>query len=110
MDQLVEKFEDDVSSLNVGQQQIMDKLNGLFEKLSSRPANIEPENINGNRQNGSQQSFAPKLVKLDFPLFNGEEDTTSWTCKVEQFFQFHQTPEKERVALASFHLEGDAQL
>ncbi|KAL4190930.1 hypothetical protein AMTRI_Chr07g78300 [Amborella trichopoda] len=28
----------------------------------------------------------------------------------KQFFQFHQTPEKERVALVSFHLEGDAQL
>ncbi|KAL4196129.1 hypothetical protein AMTRI_Chr04g181810 [Amborella trichopoda] len=29
----------------------------------------------------------------------------SWTCMVEQFFQFHQIPEEERVALASFHLD-----
>ncbi|KAL4192222.1 hypothetical protein AMTRI_Chr06g192850 [Amborella trichopoda] len=57
-----------------------------------------------------QQSFVPKLVKLDFPRFNGNEDMMSWTCRVEQFVQFHQTPEKKRVALASFHLEGDAQL
>ncbi|KAL4185219.1 hypothetical protein AMTRI_Chr10g229660 [Amborella trichopoda] len=55
-------------------------------------------------------AFAPRLVKLDFSCFNGEEDTTNWTCRVEQFFQFHQTPEEERVALASFHSEGDAQL
>ncbi|KAL4183549.1 hypothetical protein AMTRI_Chr11g98820 [Amborella trichopoda] len=146
MDQRVEKLEDDVNSLNVGQQQIMDKLNELFdvgqqqimdklnelfdvgqqqimdklneqfEKLNSRSANIEPEvgenprNTNGNRQNGSHKSFAPKLVKLNFPRFNSDKDTTSWTCRVEQFFQFHQTPEEERVALASFHLEGGAQL
>ncbi|KAL4189149.1 hypothetical protein AMTRI_Chr08g164060 [Amborella trichopoda] len=105
----------------------MDKLNELFEKLSSRIANIEPEvgenlrvplqnhgvrpeNTNGNRQNGSQQSFSPKLVKHNFPHFNGEEDTTSWTCRVEEFFQFHQISEEEHVALVSFHLEGDAQL
>ncbi|KAL4204037.1 hypothetical protein AMTRI_Chr01g130200 [Amborella trichopoda] len=125
MDQRVKKLEDDVSALNVGQQHIMDKLNELFEKLSSRPANIEPEvgensraplqnhgirpgNTNGNCQNGSQQSFSLKLVKLDFPRFNGEEDMTSWTCRVEQFFQFHQTPKEEHVALTSFHLKGDA--
>ncbi|KAL4199311.1 hypothetical protein AMTRI_Chr03g144290 [Amborella trichopoda] len=95
----------------------MNKLNELFKNIRSRPTNSEPENhgvqpgnTNGNRQNGLQQSFAPKLVKLDFPRFNSEEDTTSWTCKVEQFFQFHQTPKEEHVALASFHLEGDAQL
>ncbi|KAL4198642.1 hypothetical protein AMTRI_Chr03g47010 [Amborella trichopoda] len=111
MDQRVEKLKDDVSSLN------------LFEKLSLRPANIEPEvgenlkapfqnhgvrpgNSNGNRQNGSQQFCAPKLVKLDFPRFNGEEDMTSWTCRVDQIFQFHQRPEEEHIALTSFHLEG----
>ncbi|KAA8517098.1 hypothetical protein F0562_017391 [Nyssa sinensis] len=71
---------------------------------------VRSGNIIGICQNGSQQSYAPKFVKLDFPRFNGEEDTTSWVCRVEQFFQFHQTPEEEWVALASFHLEGDAQL
>lgn len=34
----------------------------------------------------------------------------SWVCRVEEFFQFHRTPNEERVALASFHLVGDAQL
>ncbi|KAL4181209.1 hypothetical protein AMTRI_Chr12g270130 [Amborella trichopoda] len=56
---------------------------------------------------------SPSLQSLSnsiFPALEGEKDTTSWTCKVEQFFQFHQTPKEEYVALASFHLEGDAQL
>ncbi|XP_042499867.1 uncharacterized protein LOC122078063 [Macadamia integrifolia] len=50
------------------------------------------------------------MVKLDFPRYNGEEDTKSWTFRVEQFFEFHQTPEEEWIALASFHLEEEAQL
>ncbi|XP_043725863.1 uncharacterized protein LOC122672458 [Telopea speciosissima] len=58
----------------------------------------------------SQQSYLPKIVKLDFPRYNGGDDTITWIYRVEQFFAFHQTPEEERVALASFHLEGEAQL
>ncbi|KAL4204105.1 hypothetical protein AMTRI_Chr01g108020 [Amborella trichopoda] len=136
MDQRVEKLEGGVNLLNVGQQQILDNVEELFERLGSRqPFNEHemgenfksshqyqgmlsqpcplPHTLEGNRVRrhyGLQQSIAPKLVKLDFPCFNGEEDRTSWTCRVEQFFQFHQTPEEEQVALASFHLKGDAQL
>ncbi|KAL4187830.1 hypothetical protein AMTRI_Chr09g40760 [Amborella trichopoda] len=127
MDQRVEKLKGDVSSLNVGQQQIKDKLKELFETLSSKSGTTKTEkrensrtplsnhgerseHTNENCQHGTQQSFVSKLVKLDFPRFNGSEDTTNWTCRVEQFFQFYQTPKEERVALASFHLEGDAQV
>uniref|UniRef100_A0A2N9HMQ3 Retrotransposon gag domain-containing protein n=1 Tax=Fagus sylvatica TaxID=28930 RepID=A0A2N9HMQ3_FAGSY len=53
---------------------------------------------------------APRLVKLDFPRFNGGEDPTSWICHAEQFFRFYETPLEDQVALASFHLEGVAQL
>ena len=38
-------------------------------------------NANDTHQNGSQ--YAPRLVKIDFPRFSGEEDTTSWFCRVE---------------------------
>lgn len=64
------------------------------------------QTINLNQQ-GSTTSYAPKLVKLDFSRYNGGEDPTSWLCK---FFQFQETPETDQVSLASFHLEGDAQL
>ncbi|KAA8542515.1 hypothetical protein F0562_023667 [Nyssa sinensis] len=69
-----------------------------------------PGNPLGARQTGTPHLYASKFVKLEFPRFNGEGDTTSWICRVEQFFQFHQTPEEDRVPLASFHLEGGAQL
>jgi len=56
----------------------------------------------------SNQSHAPRLVKLDFPHFNGREDPTSWICRAKQFFRFHDTPIADQVELASFHLEGEA--
>ncbi|XP_077223768.1 uncharacterized protein LOC143857236 [Tasmannia lanceolata] len=48
-----------------------------------------------------------KLVKLDFPKFCGG-DPTSWLFKVTQFFTFHQTPENQKLQMASFHMEGPA--
>jgi hypothetical protein len=53
---------------------------------------------------------SPKLEKLDFPKFDGSEDPTSWVCRVEQFFDFQGTQEDDKLQLAAYHLEGEAQL
>ncbi|KAL5744096.1 hypothetical protein ACOSQ2_027212 [Xanthoceras sorbifolium] len=74
MDQRVEKLQVEGSSHSGGQQQILEKLGELFDKLNS-------------------QSFKPVVAS-----------------ELEQFFQFYQTLLEDHVALASFHLEGDAQL
>ncbi|KAK3230531.1 hypothetical protein Dsin_002412 [Dipteronia sinensis] len=50
----------------------------------------------------------PKNVKLDFPKYF--RNPTSWVCRWEQYFQIHNIPMSDRVTLASFHLDGDAQL
>ncbi|KAL5793391.1 hypothetical protein ACOSP7_001985 [Xanthoceras sorbifolium] len=55
-------------------------------------------------------NLLPKNVKLDFPKYDGREDLTSWVCRSEQYFQFHNILMSNRVTLASFHLDGDAQL
>lgn len=81
------------------------------EETSQAPprAHVTRQNSNLN-QPGSTTSYAPKLVKLDFRRYNVGEDPTSWLCRAEQFFQFQETPEADQVSLASFHLEGGAQL
>ena len=33
-----------------------------------------------------------------------------WFCRAEQFFELYETAETEKVKLASFHLEGNAQV
>lgn len=85
-----------------GQLQILEKINELFGKLNSKSSlletNIERKegeyfnaplhnqgqsgNSMSGRQSSTQQSYIPRLIKLDFPRFNGGEDTTSWVCRV----------------------------
>ncbi|XP_011027642.1 PREDICTED: transposon Ty3-G Gag-Pol polyprotein [Populus euphratica] len=43
--------------------------------------------------------------KLSFPKFSGN-DPTGWVYKAEQFFEFQNIANDQRVQLASFHLEG----
>lgn len=54
--------------------------------------------------------MAPKVAKLNFPQYGGNEDPTSWICRVELFFEFHGTNEDERLPFAAYHLDSDAQL
>ncbi|KAL5765374.1 hypothetical protein ACOSP7_015991 [Xanthoceras sorbifolium] len=116
MDQRVDKLKGEVTALGRGQQQILEKITELFDKLNSilqLRAQGRGNDLLKPRQfhhNGSQQFCQPRLIKLEFPHFCGKEDTTRWLYRVEQFFNFHHTPEDECVALASFHLEGDSQL
>ena len=53
---------------------------------------------------------APKVAKIDFPCYERSGDLTSWIHRVEQFFEFHSTYEEEKLPLAAYHLDGDAQL
>ncbi|MCI56914.1 retrotransposon-derived protein PEG10-like, partial [Trifolium medium] len=48
----------------------------------------------------------PRL-KLDVPRFNGG-DAHGWILKISQFFTYHQTPEEDRITIASFYLDGPA--
>ena len=46
-------------------------------------------------------------MKLDVPKFNGT-DAPGWIFKISQFFDYHQTPEEERLTVASFYMDGPA--
>ena len=95
MDQRVEQLEQNVTSLLTNQQQMLEKVTELFTKLSSfnshreegesshgRPLGSNNQWGNrGSQQGGTNQSYVPRLVKLDFPRFNGSEDPTSWICR-----------------------------
>jgi len=98
----------------------MARITEVFEMLSTQGRNQreDGENSQGRQRAGDGEdskvrershTFGHSHVKLDFPRFNGEEDPISWVCKVEQFFKFQGTKEEDKAALASFHLEGEAQ-
>ena len=58
----------------------------------------------------SSGSFHMKAVRLEFPRYDGSEDPTIWLCRAEQYFEFQGTGKDEKVRLASYHMEGDAQI
>jgi hypothetical protein len=47
------------------------------------------------------------MAKLDFPQYSGD-DPTEWFNWVDQFFEYQETVDNQKVSLASFHLEGEA--
>jgi len=51
--------------------------------------------------------FPTTSIKLDIPRFNGT-DPLGWIFKINQFFDYHLTPDEQRLRIASFYMEGDA--
>ncbi|CAL1395604.1 unnamed protein product [Linum trigynum] len=51
--------------------------------------------------------FPARYAKLEFPRFAGN-DPTEWFTRVDQFFEYQQVEEEQKVPLASYHLEGEA--
>jgi hypothetical protein len=46
-------------------------------------------------------------MKLDVPKFDGT-DAMGWIFKISQFFDFHNTPEQDRLTVAFFYMDGPA--
>ncbi|GAU38235.1 hypothetical protein TSUD_145900 [Trifolium subterraneum] len=46
-------------------------------------------------------------MKLKVPKFDGS-DAIGWIFKINQFFDFHQTPDPDRLTIASFYMDGPA--
>jgi hypothetical protein len=116
-DQRVERLEHQVSNLESVLERLMKKLDENTNKMD----NLISKGDNGSRESsssrsrgkntqGSFNSAIPKLAKLDFPRYNGLEDPTSWIYRAEQFFEYQQTEEQEKLPLATYHLEGEVQM
>ncbi|KAH9697081.1 hypothetical protein KPL71_023462 [Citrus sinensis] len=56
---------------------------------------------------GERQQFPPRVAKLEFPRYSGD-DPTEWFNRVTPFFDYQETADDQRVVLASYHLEGEA--
>ncbi|KAG8644032.1 hypothetical protein MANES_11G082735v8 [Manihot esculenta] len=81
-----------------------EKVEQLHAKLNAISTGSQAKSSSG----GS--SVVPKFTKLDFPRYDGLEDPLGWLARCQHFFRHQQTPEEEKVSLASYHLEGIAQL
>jgi len=60
----------------------------------------------GSRLSPQSSSFQVRNLKLDFPRFDGS-DVLQWIFKAEQFFDYYKTPDKQRLLIASVHMDKD---
>jgi len=56
--------------------------------------------------NSPKPSFQVRSVKLDFPRFDGK-NVRDWVFRVEQFFDYYETPDYDRLTIALVHLDQD---
>jgi hypothetical protein len=88
-------------------QHLEETLNRLSDMLL---ANQEPPNQDNQQREGHEGGrliVSSKTAQLEFSRFLGD-DPTEWFNRVNQFFEFQNTPETQKVSLASYHLEGEA--
>ena len=50
---------------------------------------------------------AVKEISLGFPHFDGQSPVIEWIFKVEKFFNYHHTPDQDRVDITSIHFKKD---
>ena len=110
----IEPIEAGLDGVQTGMQRLEETISRLSEVML---ANTESSNHNTSGRgpsrthreefDGSSQIFSSKMARLEFPKYSGD-DPTEWFNRVAQFFKFQSTTENQKVSLASFHLEGEA--
>jgi hypothetical protein len=56
--------------------------------------------------NYNKPPFQVRSLKIDFPRFDGK-NVLDWIFKAEQFFAYYNTPDTDRLVIASVHLDKD---
>ncbi|XP_019052082.1 PREDICTED: uncharacterized protein LOC109114217 [Nelumbo nucifera] len=96
-------------------QRIGESLRALSDTVLSSKASTTSQLVERGQSHWHQQdetdnyylNILPLRTKIEFPRFSGD-DPTEWFNRVAQFFEFQRTPKEQKVGLATFHLEGEA--
>ena len=104
-----DRLEEAIVRLTNSHTSINDRYNNLAGKVD---AILEHLRL---RDSGVPSTTAPtpspshqrNTVKLNIPKFDGH-DPLGWIFKITQLFQYQNTPEEERVTIASLYLDGAA--
>jgi len=107
----IEQLEEGLHRMELGMADRLQHLEATLNRLSDvLLANQEPPNqanLQREGQEGGRLIVSSKTARLEFPKFS-RDDPTEWFNRVNQFFAFQNTLELQKVPLASYHLEGEA--
>lgn len=106
--QMQQTFQQNQQTFQQNQQHIQQNLTALTTEVTQLRHRFGPPGFGPyGHEPPAPPAFAPTSIKLDIPRFDGK-DPLSWIFKINQFFEFHRTPEDQRLRLASFYMEGEA--
>lgn len=95
------------STLETALAEIRETLANLTNNMAAMGGPQQTQVVNpGNGRTANQFS---RLAKVEFPKFQGD-NVRDWAFKCEQFFLIDNTPEIEKVKIASLHLDDKALL
>ncbi|RVW31621.1 Transposon Tf2-11 polyprotein [Vitis vinifera] len=122
LEQGVGGLQDEVQRLGLGMndrmQRLEESLKALSDVVLSSKADQPSHSSHSVKQGHTPQyqheetessrlNIPPLRTKIEFPRFAGD-DPTEWFNRVAQFFEFQRTLEDQKVSLAAFHMEGEA--
>ncbi|MCH79495.1 hypothetical protein A2U01_0000245, partial [Trifolium medium] len=106
-----DKLDDLAAALSAFEASITTKLDAVTDRVvsleRSSPASVQSQPAVNTPSETATQTHKPPHLKLEVPRFQGN-DPHGWIFKISQFFEYHQTPEEERITVASFYLDGPA--
>ncbi|PNY16671.1 retrotransposon-related protein, partial [Trifolium pratense] len=80
----------------------IDKLYEAVDLLISQSSPKQPYGAG----TSNKPPFQVRNVKLEFPRFDGK-NVHEWIFRAEQFFEYYDTPDLDRLTIASVHLDKD---
>ncbi|XP_017438444.2 uncharacterized protein LOC108344526 [Vigna angularis] len=90
-----------LDDLTIKVDSILEQLSLLMVRPPSPQPHVSPSNSN------APDGFRRPHMKLEVPRFDGT-DPIGWIFKISQFFDYQNTPEQERLQVASFYMDGPA--
>ncbi|XP_040996109.1 uncharacterized protein LOC121242288 [Juglans microcarpa x Juglans regia] len=103
----IKHLESGLGTVQEGLQRMEEALTRLSNVLLTNPESSNHGHHHRDNQEGGRPIVSSKSAKLEFPRFSGE-DPTEWFNRVEQFFEYQGTAENQKVFMAAYHLEGEA--
>ena len=105
-----DRLEEAISKLTIS---LNDTLHNLMHKINELISNLQkPEPISHSPSSSlaipsTATPSSSHRMKLEVPRFDGA-NPLGWIFKINQFFEYHVTPEHERLTIASFYMDGRA--
>ncbi|XP_017431896.1 uncharacterized protein LOC108339268 [Vigna angularis] len=109
----VEKLQSTIDERNRNQDSTMDEIKLVLQQLLQNSTQTfgSPSNSNSTvRVHPLHSTNSVKDISLGFPHFDGSTPVLEWIFKVDKFFNYHNTPDAERVEIAYMHFENDVVL